>query len=102
MDNFLLSPLSTRPRLAMISLHGYVAASPPLGAAGTGGQVLYVLERSKKLADLGFDADTGNDSATVVVATLFDCSEPKIAVVDTPMGTSLERRWRHGCRGLHG
>src|SRR4051794_33459738 len=46
-----------RPRIAMISTHGYVAAEPPLGAADTGGQVVYVLELSKKLAQLGFEVD---------------------------------------------
>ncbi|MBK8725487.1 MAG: glycosyltransferase [Holophagaceae bacterium] len=45
------------PRIAMISTHGYVAASPPLGAADTGGQVVFVLELSKKLAQLGYDVD---------------------------------------------
>lgn len=45
------------PRIAMISTHGYVAASPPLGAADTGGQVVYVLELSKKLAELGYEVD---------------------------------------------
>jgi mannosylfructose-phosphate synthase len=48
------SPL---PRIAMISTHGYVAASPPLGAADTGGQVVYVLELAKKLALLGYQVD---------------------------------------------
>lgn len=46
-----------RPRIAMVSTHGYVAANPPLGAADTGGQVVFVLELSKKLAQLGFDVD---------------------------------------------
>lgn len=41
----------------MISLHGYVAANPPLGAADTGGQVVYVLELAKKLAHLGHAVD---------------------------------------------
>lgn len=41
----------------MVSTHGYVAAQPPLGAADTGGQVVYVLELAKKLAQLGFDVD---------------------------------------------
>jgi len=41
----------------MISTHGYVAAVPPLGAADTGGQVVYVLELSKKLALLGYEVD---------------------------------------------
>ncbi len=41
----------------MISTHGYVAASPPLGAPDTGGQVVFVLELSKKLAQLGYRVD---------------------------------------------
>jgi len=41
----------------MVSTHGYVAAQPPLGAADTGGQVVYVLELAKKLAQLGFEVD---------------------------------------------
>lgn len=46
-----------RPRIAMVSTHGYVAATPPLGAADTGGQVVYVLELSRKLAQLGYAVD---------------------------------------------
>ncbi len=45
------------PRIGMVSTHGYVAAEPPLGAADTGGQVVYVLELAKKLAQLGFEVD---------------------------------------------
>jgi mannosylfructose-phosphate synthase len=45
------------PRVAMVSTHGYVASAPPLGAADTGGQVVYVLELSKKLAQLGYEVD---------------------------------------------
>ena len=41
----------------MVSTHGYVAAIPPLGAADTGGQVVYVLELSRKLALLGYQVD---------------------------------------------
>jgi len=41
----------------MVSTHGYVAATPPLGAADTGGQVVYVLQLSKKLAQLGYEVD---------------------------------------------
>ena len=41
----------------MVSTHGYVAAIPPLGAADTGGQVVYVIELSKKLAQLGYEVD---------------------------------------------
>lgn len=50
-------PDSSLPRIAMVSTHGYVAAVPPLGAADTGGQVVYVLELSRKLAQLGFEVD---------------------------------------------
>jgi mannosylfructose-phosphate synthase len=52
-----LIPNSSLPRIGMVSTHGYVAAVPPLGAADTGGQVVYVLELSKKLAQLGFEVD---------------------------------------------
>lgn len=45
------------PRIALISTHGYVAAHPPLGAADTGGQVVYVLELAKKLGQLGYAVD---------------------------------------------
>lgn len=50
-------PSGTLPRVAMVSTHGYVAANPPLGAADTGGQVVFVLELSKKLAQLGYAVD---------------------------------------------
>ena len=52
-----LQASSSLPRIAMVSTHGYVAANPPLGAADTGGQVVYVLELSKKLALLGYQVD---------------------------------------------
>jgi mannosylfructose-phosphate synthase len=52
-----LNVFSSLPRIAMVSTHGYVAANPPLGAADTGGQVVYVLELSKKLAQLGYEVD---------------------------------------------
>ncbi|HET7535741.1 MAG TPA: glycosyltransferase [Candidatus Didemnitutus sp.] len=44
-------------RIALVSTHGYVAANPPLGAADTGGQVVYVLELARKLAQLGYEVD---------------------------------------------
>ncbi len=50
-------PESALPRIGMVSTHGYVAAEPPLGAADTGGQVVYVLELAKKLAQLGYEVD---------------------------------------------
>ena len=52
-----LAAKSSLPRIAMVSTHGYVAANPPLGAVDTGGQVVYVLELSKKLALLGYQVD---------------------------------------------
>jgi mannosylfructose-phosphate synthase len=52
-----LNSESALPRIGMISTHGYVAAEPPLGAVDTGGQVVYVVELSKKLAQLGFEVD---------------------------------------------
>lgn len=58
-----------RHRIAMISTHGYVAAEPPLGAADTGGQVVFVLELSKKLAELGYKVD--------IYTRLFE-SQPKM------------------------
>src|SRR6478752_669245 len=45
------------PRIALVSTHGYVAANPPLGAADTGGQVVYVLELAKRLGQLGHPVD---------------------------------------------
>jgi mannosylfructose-phosphate synthase len=52
-----LNPGSFLPRIGMVSTHGYIAAVPPLGATDTGGQVVYVLELSRKLAQLGFEVD---------------------------------------------
>ena len=57
MSEDLINAKSALPRIAMVSTHGYVAAQPPLGAADTGGQVVYVLELSKKLAQLGYEVD---------------------------------------------
>src|SRR2546429_5339641 len=48
---------SSFARIAIVSSHGYVASAPPLGAADTGGQVVYVLELSRKLAQLGYEVD---------------------------------------------
>jgi len=50
-------PLLQMPRLALVSTHGYVAAQAPLGAADTGGQVVYVLELAKRLGQLGYSVD---------------------------------------------
>lgn len=64
---------SKRPYIAMVSTHGYVAAHPPLGAADTGGQVVFVLELSRKLAQLGYDVD--------IWTRRFE-NQPEIDVVD--------------------
>jgi mannosylfructose-phosphate synthase len=52
-----ISAENSMPHIGMVSTHGFVAAVPPLGAADTGGQVVYVLELSKKFAQLGFEVD---------------------------------------------
>jgi mannosylfructose-phosphate synthase len=57
MSEEFINAKSALPRIAMVSTHGYVAAQPPLGATDTGGQVVYVLELSKKLAQLGYEVD---------------------------------------------
>jgi mannosylfructose-phosphate synthase len=74
----------SRPRIAMVSTHGYVAAVPPLGAADTGGQVVYVLELSRKLAQLGFDVDIWtrrfDDQPEI------DIVNPRVRVIRAPCG----------------
>jgi mannosylfructose-phosphate synthase len=41
----------------MISTHGYVSSEPEFGKLDTGGQVVYVLELAKCLAQFGFSVD---------------------------------------------
>ncbi len=43
--------------ILMISLHGYVSATPELGKADTGGQVVFVLELAKRFSRLGYRVD---------------------------------------------
>lgn len=43
--------------ILMLSLHGYVAAEPELGRPDTGGQVVFVLELAKQIAELGHRVD---------------------------------------------
>lgn len=68
----------------MVSTHGYVAAKPPLGAADTGGQVVYVLELALKLAQLGYDVDIWTrrfeDQPEV------DEIKPRVRVIRAPCG----------------
>lgn len=44
-------------RILMLSLHGYVAAEPELGAPDTGGQVVFVLELARQIAAAGNTVD---------------------------------------------
>jgi mannosylfructose-phosphate synthase len=43
--------------ILMISTHGYVGGEPELGKPDTGGQVVFVLELGRQLADLGHTVD---------------------------------------------
>src|SRR5581483_3304461 len=75
---------STLPRIGMVSTHGYVAAEPPLGAADTGGQVVYVLELSKKLAQLGFEVDIW--TRRFEEQPEFDLISDRVRVIRVPCG----------------
>ena len=44
-------------RICMLSVHGYFDPVPILGATDTGGQVMYVLELAKALAEMGTKVD---------------------------------------------
>jgi mannosylfructose-phosphate synthase len=44
-------------RIMMISTHGYVGAEPEFGKPDTGGQVVYLLELSKRLGRMGYRVD---------------------------------------------
>lgn len=68
----------------MISTHGYVAAVPPLGAADTGGQVVYVIELSKKLAQLGFEVDIW--TRRFEEQPEFDIVNERVRVIRVPCG----------------
>ena len=75
---------SALPRIGMVSTHGYVAAEPPLGAADTGGQVVYVLELSKKLAQLGFEVDIW--TRRFEEQPEFDIVSDRVRVIRVPCG----------------
>lgn len=68
----------------MVSTHGYVAAVPPLGAADTGGQVVYVLELSKKFAQLGFEVDIW--TRRFEDQPEFDVINERVRVIRVPCG----------------
>ncbi|MBP1850495.1 glycosyltransferase family 4 protein [Rhizobium halophytocola] len=72
------------PRIALVSTHGYVAAHPPLGAADTGGQVVYVLELAKKLGQLGHYVDVYTRRFEDQPA--FDEVDERVRVVRIPCG----------------
>ncbi len=44
-------------RILMISTHGYFEGKPSFGRADTGGQIVFVIELSKALAELGYKVD---------------------------------------------
>jgi mannosylfructose-phosphate synthase len=73
-------------RIGMVSTHGYVAADPPLGAADTGGQVVYVLELSKKLAQLGYEVDIW--TRRFENQPEFDIINERVRVLRVPCGGS--------------
>jgi len=75
---------SSLPRIGMVSTHGYVAANPPLGAADTGGQVVYVLELSKKLAQLGYEVDIW--TRRFEDQPMFDVVNDQVRVIRMPCG----------------
>ena len=79
-----LAPSSPLPRIAMISTHGYVAATPPLGAADTGGQVVYVIELSKKLAQLGYEVDIW--TRRFEDQSELECVNERVRVIRMPCG----------------
>ncbi len=79
-----INPESALPRIGMVSTHGYVAAEPPLGAADTGGQVVYVLELSKKLAQLGFEVDIW--TRRFEDQPEFDIISDRVRVIRVPCG----------------
>ena len=75
---------SSLPRIGMVSTHGYVAAEPPLGAADTGGQVVYVLELSKKIAQLGYEVDIW--TRRFEDQPEFDVVSERVRVIRVPCG----------------
>lgn len=86
MDCSVLSLNSRLPRIAMVSTHGYVAANPPLGAADTGGQVVYVLELSKKLAQLGYEVDIW--TRQFEDQPQFEVVNDRVRIIRVPCGNS--------------
>jgi mannosylfructose-phosphate synthase len=77
-------PRARPQRIAMVSTHGYVGATPPLGAADTGGQVVYVLELSKKLGQLGYEVDIWTRQFEDQPVTEFVA--PGVRIVRVPCG----------------
>lgn len=68
----------------MVSTHGYVGSAPPLGAIDTGGQVVYVLELSKTLAQLGYQVDIWTRQFEEQACT--EWVEPGVRVLRVPCG----------------
>lgn len=83
-QTFEMEKISGR-RVAMISVHGYVMIRPPLGAVDTGGQVVYVLEMAKKLANFGLKVDvlTRSSSASEWEQVVSN----RLRIIGLPCGT---------------
>ena len=72
------------PRIAMISTHGYVAATPELGKPDTGGQVSYVLELARHLGRMGYRVDVMTRQFEDQPAV--ECVDPHVQIVRFPCG----------------
>lgn len=94
----ILNADSPLPRIAMVSTHGYVAAVPPLGAADTGGQVVYVIELSKKLALLGYEVDIWTRQFESQSALEYVCD--RVRIIRVPCGGNEFLRKEYLCDHL--
>jgi len=64
----------------MLSVHGYVGATPEFGKPDTGGQVVFVIELAKRLVELGYRVD--------IVTRRFE-DQPEVEQIDDGL-----RVWR--------
>jgi len=73
--------------IAMLSTHGYFDPVPQLGRTDTGGQVVYVLELAKALADRGVKVDIYTrwfDQSKQQIDPVTDC--PDVRIIRIPCG----------------
>ncbi len=74
-------------RVCMLSTHGYFDPVPELGKTDTGGQVLYVLQLARSLAELGTKVDIYTrwfDRSKSQIESLPDCRDAR--VIRVPAG----------------